>query len=159
MGSLSYDQNFNFLMEPETADVDPELFADELMFDAVELLSQSFDASTYHIDELMGLLNSSEDDQEFDIDISMLDDQLSTRPASDASLKALENLIFDVGVHGSDVQCSICLETLLSGAPVTRMPCSHLFHGQCVAPWFKRSSTCPLCRHDLQQRPNVFGYN
>ncbi|XP_019085352.1 PREDICTED: RING finger protein 24-like [Camelina sativa] len=45
--------------------------------------------------------------------------------------------------------CSICLENLSAPKPcdfMTRMICSHVFHGWCLFEWLKRKHTCPLCR-------------
>lgn len=40
--------------------------------------------------------------------------------------------------------CVICFEqsTKLSHT----LPCDHTFHADCIIDWFRRSSTCPLCR-------------
>ena len=29
------------------------------------------------------------------------------------------------------------------------MPCSHLFHDECLVPWLERHNTCPVCRFEL----------
>uniref|UniRef100_J3MD17 RING-type E3 ubiquitin transferase n=2 Tax=Oryza brachyantha TaxID=4533 RepID=J3MD17_ORYBR len=40
-----------------------------------------------------------------------------------------------------------CLEQLRRGEPCSEVPaCRHVFHGDCVALWMKRSNACPLCR-------------
>ena len=53
-----------------------------------------------------------------------------------------------VGIGGSN-SCSICLEEFGEGIRskfVVRMPCSHVFHEECVLSWLLKSSSCPLCR-------------
>ncbi|XBI62736.1 hypothetical protein VPH35_043297 [Triticum aestivum] len=30
-----------------------------------------------------------------------------------------------------------------------RLPCSHTFHVRCLARWFEKVTTCPLCRRDM----------
>ncbi|OMO80807.1 Zinc finger, RING-type [Corchorus olitorius] len=44
--------------------------------------------------------------------------------------------------------CAICLEGF-SGNSGFKLPCSHVFHGDCVAQWLWRKRSCPLCRFQL----------
>ena len=49
---------------------------------------------------------------------------------------------------------TICLEKLeveVVGG-LTRMPCAHVFHKDCVAEWLRRIHMCPLCRFELPPR-------
>jgi hypothetical protein len=47
-------------------------------------------------------------------------------------------------------ECSICLDDLLHGDHVRRLPCNHVYHSNCIAKWLvERHSTCPLCKFDL----------
>jgi len=46
-------------------------------------------------------------------------------------------------------ECSLCLEEFKEGEELLQLPCHHLFHENCIAPWFRRSLTCPLCKHQL----------
>ncbi|XBI62734.1 hypothetical protein VPH35_043295 [Triticum aestivum] len=48
-------------------------------------------------------------------------------------------------------ECSVCMEDLAveDNADAVLLPCSHAFHGRCLAPWFHRVSTCPMCRRDM----------
>ena len=43
--------------------------------------------------------------------------------------------------------CSVCLSDITLGETVYRSNCKHLFHLDCIIPWFKRKhKTCPSCR-------------
>jgi len=45
--------------------------------------------------------------------------------------------------------CSICLEELVDGETLRELPCSHLYHMECVDKWLTtKSSHCPLCKQD-----------
>ncbi|KAJ6361749.1 hypothetical protein OIU78_002219 [Salix suchowensis] len=70
-------------------------------------------------------------------------------PATQSSIQSLEELIFD-GTEPATL-CTICLETMEIGSPVTRMPCSHRhkFHSPCIVLWLEISHVCPLCRFEL----------
>lgn len=40
-------------------------------------------------------------------------------------------------------ECSICLEEMLTGAVIARLPCLCIYHKQCIDDWFKRKNCCP----------------
>ncbi|CAI9778569.1 unnamed protein product [Fraxinus pennsylvanica] len=68
-------------------------------------------------------------------------------PASDSSVESLEKkrLEYD-GVES----CTICLSEFYQGSEVvTRMPCSHVFHENCIKKWLKTSHYCPVCRFKM----------
>ncbi|KAM0906973.1 hypothetical protein ACQ4PT_016424 [Festuca glaucescens] len=54
-------------------------------------------------------------------------------------------------------RCAVCMERLPlpSPTPTTEEPllalpsCGHTFHRRCIASWFQKGSTCPLCRCDM----------
>jgi hypothetical protein len=55
-------------------------------------------------------------------------------------------------------ECPICLERLASErlGRLERLgrvgvgACGHAFHAACIARWFARAATCPVCRADLR---------
>lgn len=65
--------------------------------------------------------------------------ELALRPVND--LSTLDNSAI----------CSVCLEPLRNGTPVSALRCSHLFHESCLLSWFMQgsnglTSACPICR-------------
>nr|XP_011464192.1 PREDICTED: uncharacterized protein LOC105351491 [Fragaria vesca subsp. vesca] len=55
-------------------------------------------------------------------------------------------------------QCVICRESLdhvedieegIDRSRLVRLPCSHLYHGDCLSKWLPMSPLCPLCRYAL----------
>merc|ERR1719210_411153 len=48
-----------------------------------------------------------------------------------------------------DATCSICLSTFARGDSAVRMPCGHLFHGDCIKEWLSNSNQCAVCRWEL----------
>jgi Ring finger domain len=46
--------------------------------------------------------------------------------------------------------CAICQESLPGGG-VTKVPCSHQFHTECMLRWLPLGSNCPLCRRAILQ--------
>ncbi|XP_073138854.1 uncharacterized protein [Henckelia pumila] len=75
-------------------------------------------------------------------------------PATDSSIESLEiktaTLGMDVGMDvdvNVDEICSICLEDF--GCEILSMPCSHIFHEDCIKKWLKSSHYCPICRFEM----------
>ncbi|KAF2297713.1 hypothetical protein GH714_002404 [Hevea brasiliensis] len=87
------------------------------------------------------------------IDLTMIMDEVSQevipRSASSSVLNQLRKWRFFAAKEGGD--CAICLEEL-SGArfPLTKMPCSHIFHERCISRWLKVRNSCPSCRRELE---------
>ncbi|KAF3964743.1 hypothetical protein CMV_010997 [Castanea mollissima] len=69
-------------------------------------------------------------------------------PATKSSIEALEKIMFQPSPN-SIQECSICLEEFQTGFEVTRMPCSHVYHGKCIVKWLQTSHFCPLCRYPM----------
>ncbi|BFG31533.1 hypothetical protein CerSpe_178070 [Prunus speciosa] len=102
-----------------------------------------------------GLLNNinvnfnsggSLDVNEILIEMGMLMEELSDdnqpKPATKASVDGVN--------YGTNTEyCVFCMEKMLTGEEVTSMPCSHLFHADCVLQWLKLRHTCPVCRFKL----------
>ncbi|DAZ93419.1 TPA: hypothetical protein N0F65_000070 [Lagenidium giganteum] len=52
-------------------------------------------------------------------------------------------------------ECVICQVEMAIGMQVTRMPCQHLFHTDCLHEWFKVGNSCPICRVEIPaERPS-----
>lgn len=66
-------------------------------------------------------------------------------PAAESSIESLERntIIMDSGT------CSICMEEFSYGCEALSMPCSHVFHGDCIKKWLKTSHYCPICRFEM----------
>ncbi|XP_010533076.1 PREDICTED: RING finger protein 141-like [Tarenaya hassleriana] len=47
--------------------------------------------------------------------------------------------------------CSICLQDFLgsSNKNLIHLPCSHVFHSDCVFEWLRKQNSCPLCRREI----------
>ena len=42
-------------------------------------------------------------------------------------------------------RCPICQYDVKNKEVVKRLPCSHIYHSECIIPWLKRQKACPLC--------------
>ncbi|KAL3529734.1 hypothetical protein ACH5RR_009056 [Cinchona calisaya] len=61
-----------------------------------------------------------------------------------SSIGALE--VVNLDDLNSRNSCLICLENLVTGLQAIQLPCSHIFHEDCIMRWFKQNHMCPLCR-------------
>ncbi|KAL4197864.1 hypothetical protein AMTRI_Chr04g190420 [Amborella trichopoda] len=66
-------------------------------------------------------------------------------PASKASVEGMTTR----GISESGLVCSICLEDFEVGVEAKEMPCLHKYHSECILPWLKLHSTCPVCRFQM----------
>ncbi|KAL5538870.1 hypothetical protein UlMin_043646 [Ulmus minor] len=87
---------------------------------------------------------------------SVNQDTLMTVPATKSFIEALE----EVEVENLDTtmtDCRVCLEEFLPASncrdqdhkKVVCLPCSHLFHKDCIVQWLEKSHFCPLCRYAM----------
>ncbi|KAJ0037840.1 hypothetical protein Pint_23866 [Pistacia integerrima] len=70
-------------------------------------------------------------------------------PAMELAVMDLNKVVFEKNCC-LESQCGICLEGFCEGEEITRLPCSHDFHGGCIVKWLKKSHLCPFCRFPLQ---------
>ncbi|KAF7147386.1 hypothetical protein RHSIM_Rhsim03G0027300 [Rhododendron simsii] len=64
-------------------------------------------------------------------------------PATTASIEALKEVAFDS--RWSVAECRRCSKSLAEGK-LARMPCSHVFHRECIESWLDLIRMCLVCR-------------
>nr|DAD18171.1 TPA_asm: hypothetical protein HUJ06_019634 [Nelumbo nucifera] len=96
----------------------------------------------------VGLTDLFEEIEAYDDDDAFEEVGHRMTPASSVSIKALKRKRFDIE---SDLvkTCTICLEDFLEEMEVVKLPCSHVFHKECIVHWLKQSHLCPLCRFQM----------
>ncbi|KAK4346384.1 hypothetical protein RND71_032723 [Anisodus tanguticus] len=93
-----------------------------------------------------------QDDFVFDnVDFVGSEERLKGSPP--AAKSVLENLplvvVSDEDLGASNVACAVCKDEILLKEKVTKLPCSHNYHCDCIVPWLNIHNTCPVCRHEL----------
>ncbi|XP_051114717.1 uncharacterized protein LOC127240212 [Andrographis paniculata] len=86
----------------------------------------------------------------------LTDNGNSERGSPPAAKSVVENLRVmvltkdELGENGdSEVVCAVCKDEGVVGEKATRLPCSHLYHKDCILPWLQIRNTCPVCRYEL----------
>ncbi|KAL6139486.1 hypothetical protein ACLB2K_057790 [Fragaria x ananassa] len=65
-------------------------------------------------------------------------------PAAESFIQALE----EVRSPPLELECPICREMFAQkkGTSITKLPCSHYYHRDCIVPWLQINHLCPTCR-------------
>ncbi|EXC34506.1 E3 ubiquitin-protein ligase RING1 [Morus notabilis] len=108
--------------------------------------------------------NNSEEDDEIENAIRESAEEFRTVPATKSSIEALRVETVEGIISKTETCCSICLEGFMSNIiedgdhvsngdhnykETARMPCSHLYHKNCIVQWLQTSHMCPLCRYAM----------
>ncbi|KAL4608064.1 E3 ubiquitin-protein ligase RNF126-like isoform X3 [Arapaima gigas] len=70
-------------------------------------------------------------------------------PADQDKIKSLPTVQVTEEHVGSGLECPVCKEDYSVGESIRQLPCSHLFHNDCIVPWLEQHDTCPVCRKSL----------
>lgn len=65
-------------------------------------------------------------------------------PADD--IKKLAKVEISEEQVSKNLQCSVCMEDFVLKESVRQLPCSHIYHNDCIIPWLEMHGTCPICR-------------
>uniref|UniRef100_A0A7R9V0Z9 RING-type E3 ubiquitin transferase n=1 Tax=Chlamydomonas euryale TaxID=1486919 RepID=A0A7R9V0Z9_9CHLO len=66
-----------------------------------------------------------------------------------AGLPQVEATAEKLAEWGANASCAVCTCELVLGDQVQALPCRHMYHPACVAPWLAKNNSCPMCRHEL----------
>ncbi|KAL6142266.1 hypothetical protein ACLB2K_060549 [Fragaria x ananassa] len=84
------------------------------------------------------------------------DEDSSVTPAAESAIEGLEKVRLDADIIEQTPMCGICrkdfaLEEEEQEVMLTRMPCSHCYHKDCIARWLSVNHRCPLCRYPMPE--------
>ncbi|PRQ27538.1 putative transcription factor C2H2 family [Rosa chinensis] len=70
-------------------------------------------------------------------------------PAPKSFIESLEEVRLlddDDNLELLGLECPICMQ-VFADTSITRLPCSHYYHRDCIVQWLQINHVCPTCRH------------
>ncbi|CAF1783045.1 BnaC09g42030D [Brassica napus] len=89
----------------------------------------------------------------FDVFVQPFDQEPSVMASPPASKRVVDELpvveITSEELSSGNIACAICIGDFVVKEKVSRLPCWHYYHGECILPWLEMKNTCPVCRFEL----------
>lgn len=70
------------------------------------------------------------------------------RPASRSSVEAIPTVRVTEAFLAADpsLLCAVCKDEFVLQTEARQLPCSHIYHPDCILPWLSHHNSCPVCR-------------
>jgi hypothetical protein len=74
------------------------------------------------------------------------------RGLSHETIDRVPKFTWEEGRGGNtQTQCMVCLSNFAAGEEVRQLPCSHVFHANCIDEWLRRCTDCPICKANVDR--------
>ena len=105
------------------------------------------------VQSIVDTFKESEADTETDLERAIREsiegDDIGRSAVSNITEKQINDKTQILVVKHFKKDCSICQDVFAHGSKARLLPCSHLFHPECIDESFKRDFSCPTCRKKL----------
>ena len=71
---------------------------------------------------------------------------------SKAQIKKIPNVYFSKKHFKNQEKCAICQYEYKETEKVSKLPCLHIFHNDCIKGWLDKNKVCPICKKEIQIR-------
>ena len=71
---------------------------------------------------------------------------------SKAQIKKIPNVYFSKKHFKNQEKCAICQYEYKETEKVSKLPCLHIFHNDCIKGWLDKNKFCPICKKEIQIR-------
>jgi hypothetical protein len=83
------------------------------------------------------------------LELSIREAQMQPVPEPPKHVELIKHSV-SLDEYRDQMSCSVCLNNFrYKEQDVVELKCGHVFHRDCIEPWFKTHHTCPLCRTDI----------
>jgi hypothetical protein len=93
--------------------------------------------------------------------LRQIQERINTRqnPVNENLISALPEMeINDLSkIPDEKKDCVICLTTYELNEKVIILPCTHMFHTDCLKSWFRNQDTCPICKFKINESSIIGG--
>lgn len=69
---------------------------------------------------------------------------------TEEQMNQLERIEVNEENSKEDLLCSICYDNAKEGDQLNKLPCSHIFHIDCVKEWLAKEKVCPMCKQEIK---------
>ncbi|KAJ1703672.1 hypothetical protein LUZ63_003451 [Rhynchospora breviuscula] len=86
---------------------------------------------------------------EYEILASQIDNAIRSGnpPAAKGVVESLPTIV--LSAEKEAITCAICKDEMAVEEKVTKLPCGHFYHKDCIVPWLGIRNSCPVCRFEL----------
>lgn len=67
-------------------------------------------------------------------------------PANPIAVSQIPSVVMSQGLLKDNSTCAICQDDYVIGETLKKLQCGHIYHENCLTPWFRVKDTCPVCR-------------
>jgi hypothetical protein len=71
---------------------------------------------------------------------------------SKAQIKKIPNVYYSKKHFKNQEKCAICQYEYKETEKVSKLPCLHIFHNDCIKGWLEKNKVCPICKKEIQIR-------
>jgi hypothetical protein len=68
---------------------------------------------------------------------------------SKAQIKKIPNVYFSKKHFKNQEKCAICQYEYKETEKVSKLPCLHIFHNDCIKGWLEKNKVCPICKKEI----------
>jgi hypothetical protein len=135
-----------FVVTRATEDEDNPSFEEDEEVVLVEIEEEEEDNGLVH-DDVARVIEGETDEDDFEVDYGLEEEMMAEEeynwftPAAKLCVEELDTVNVEEAT-----QCTICFDDFNVGV---RLPCSHMFHANCIEDWLTIGCSCPLCRFQL----------